>query len=238
MRQLQKDNSKIIPSQIEDKEKTVGIRMASIKFGVTVMFAMLTCLMVATQKVSGTIIAYSTFDSDADGWLFDPTDTSWEASGGNPGGYIRYDNNLGSSAQISAPEKFLGNWSDLNETGTITYEAKIFSTGSIYKIGHYGLMIKGPGGEANWTGPEPNPSAEWLTLFVPIQEQDQRWTVISGSWDAILSEVTEFKIWTAYYNNWGPFEITGIDNVCLVPEPSILCLLGLGSLLLRRRKNV
>lgn len=155
--------------------------------------------------------------------------------GGYPGGYMHYDNNLGGTSGTYAPEKFLGDWSSLNEVSTITYEANIFTTGSVYLIGHYEVYLSGPGGDATWTGPEPDPSTLWLSLSVPIAESE--WSVTSESWESLLGDVTSFGIDTAYYNNWGPFEITGIDNVVLVPELTTLLLLGLGSSALRKKRR-
>ena len=184
----------------------------------------------------------STFDTDADGWSWSSADNaafSWKSTGGNPGGYIHYDNNKPhSSARIYAPASFLGDWLGTGVTN-LTYEAKIFSTGSVYKTGHYAVYIEGPGGTATWVGPPPNPAAGWLSLNVHISESS--WTVTTGSWDTLLADVTYLKIATAYYNNWGPFEITGIDNVSLIPAPGAIILGGIGIGLvnwLRKRKTI
>jgi hypothetical protein len=156
----------------------------------------------------------STFDSDSEGWILINEGHSWQGSGGNPGGYIRYDDNLDNDvgSAILAPDKFLGNWTDMGVT-ELAYESRIFDTGYVYLIGAHGVTIKGPGGYAYRSGPVPDPSAGWRSLHVSITESE--WTVTSGSWDAILNNVTELAIAMEYYNNWGPFEITGIDNVTL-----------------------
>ena len=184
------------------------------------------------------IPATSTFDTDADGWVFG-VDHSWRSSGGNPGGYIHYIDAYAISATY-APAKFLGDWLGTGVTN-LTYEAKIFSTGSVYKIGTYKVRIEGPGGAANWVGPPPNPAAGWLTLTVPISESN--WIVTSGSWDALLADVTQLVIPTAYYNNYMPQEITGLDNVSLhvIPAPGAILLgsIGVGFVgWLRRRRTL
>jgi hypothetical protein len=180
-----------------------------------------------------TLPASSTFDTDSEGWTLLSAGHSWEAIGGNPGGYIRYNNNIsGLNPQISAPEEFLGNWAAAG-VSLLTYDVRIFSTGSVARVNNLKVYLSGPGGDASWSGPNPpNPSAGWVSYDVPISESE--WLVNSGSWNAILNDVTELKIGTAYYTNWGPFEITGIDNVSLkavpVPAPGAMLLgtLGLG----------
>lgn len=181
---------------------------------ILVLFACLACI---TQKAQADIIAASTFDTDADGWTLLSVGHSWESTGGNPDGYIRYDDNKGGINSILAPEKFLGDWATMGVTNLV-YEAKIFYKGSVYKIGTYGMLISGPGGSARWHGPPPDPSAGWLSLDAPAIESE--WVIKSGSWDALLADVTELRIYMEYYNNWGPFEITGIDNVQLFGEPA------------------
>jgi len=181
-------------------------------------------------------LAISTFDYDSDGWTFG-ADHSWRSSGGNPGGYIHYIDTV-YYPWIIAPSKFLGDWAAMG-TMSLTYEAKVFSTGSVYKVGNYQVRIDGPGGTAHWVGPPPNPAAGWLSLNVPISESD--WTVTSGSWGALLVDVTQLEIATAYYNNFMPQEITGIDNVSLnvipVPGAVLLGILGLSVAGVKLRKH-
>jgi len=181
---------------------------------ILVLFACLACI---TQKVHGDIIAASTFDTDADGWTLTSVGHSWESTGGNPDGYIRYDDNKGGTNYILAPEKFLGNWAAMGVTNLI-YEVKIFYTGSVYIVGTYWMVIEGPGGSARWYGPPPDPAAGWLSLDVPVIEGE--WVILSGSWDALLADITELRVAMEFYNNWGPFEITGIDNFQLFGEPA------------------
>jgi|LGOV01.1.fsa_nt_gb hypothetical protein len=195
--------------------------------------------------VDAAIIASSDFDIGTEGWSWLTADPgiSWQNSGGNPDGYMKFDNNIpygsGATASIYAPSKFLGNWSALGVTG-FSYEAKIFTTGNYIKTGNYHAYISGPGGEYRWNGPSPNPSAGWLLLDVPLIETD--WTLVSGNWDDTIANITEFRIGMAYYTNTTLFEITGIDNVNLnaVPIPASVWLLGGGLIGLggiRRKKK-
>jgi len=81
-----------------------------------------------TIPLSATVIAYSTFDNNDEGWMNgeftaitgSPTAVNWLASGGNPGGHIQvYDNYPWNS--FYAPAKFLGNQSAAY-LGTLTFD--------------------------------------------------------------------------------------------------------------------
>lgn len=182
-----------------------------------------TVLLALANHAQAATVASSDFSSGADGWDWNAPNPSmsWQADGGNPGGYIRYDNNQGGDFAIHAPSSYLGDWGTL-EINELTYQVNIFTTGSVARIGNLQATISGPGGEARWLGPQPDPSTPWKDISVPIS--DTSWTVDSGTWEDITSNVTDLTIFMAYYTNTGPFEITGIDNVALnaVPIPAAL----------------
>jgi len=192
-----------------------------------------------TTPAVATTIASSDFDSSNQGWTWLSADPgiSWRNTGGNPDGYMRYDNNVpygaGSTSAIYAPPTYLGNWSALGVTD-VSYEANVFTTGSVASVGDYTVMISGPGGKYRWLGPLAVSSVSWLPLEAALVESD--WAAMSGDWDSLLENVTELSIEMAYYTNYSPFEITGIDNVRLnaspVPEPATLGLLAIGFLTL------
>lgn len=161
----------------------------------------------------------STFDANLGGWTGHPSEVSWVSTGGNPDGFARWQDAVSASPPLTAPNEFLGNWSSLDGVGFISYDQKIFSTGSFTSRGSFKVGISGPGGSATWYGPQaPNscpgqPGCGWTTYFVPIIESE--WTLTSGSWSALLSEVNGLVIHPELYSNILGTETQGIDNVRL-----------------------
>jgi hypothetical protein len=194
------------------------------------LFALAVGLLAATNANAVT----STFDADLDGWTsVHPTELSWNSSGGNPGGYARFVDGFSTGGMIFAPAKFLGDWSGLDETGSITFDQKVFRTGNYSSRGNRFVSISGPGGEADWLGDsapascQSNPACDWTGFVVPLNEAS--WTVSSGSWSALLTDVTAFGIQLELYTTTlPPADIEGLDNVQLVPEPSTALLFASG----------
>lgn len=178
--------------------------------------------------VSAAPPASSTFDTNIDGWTANTPDTSWASTDGNPGGYLRFVDNTAGLALVEAPSKFLGDWSALNGVGSITYDHKIFDTGSIINFGPYGARVFGPGGAASWNGATPTGPTGWVTQTVALNAAN--WTVTSGTWNGLLSNVTDFQIVIELVGNPTlPGDITGLDNVAVViPEPETYAMLALG----------
>lgn len=181
-----------------------------------------------------TVPVSSTFDADLDGWTpLVPSETSFGSPDGNPGGYVRIDDATGTSGQILAPAKFLGDWSALDAVGKITFDHKLFSTGFIGSDGivDYEINISGTGNSARWTQAAPSGATDWVTLMAPILESE--W-LVTGSWADLLASVSEFRVRIELVDNDNSTDrdIAGVDNVFLtgvtVPEPTTLALLALG----------
>lgn len=173
------------------------------------------------SRSSASIIACAGFDQGLVGWGSNtPAQISWGATGGNPGGYARFEDASGDATFIIAPSNFLGDWTNV---GVLTYDHRVIDPGdnAVFDDLHQ-VDISGPGGAASWFGStSPGPTG-WLTISVPIKES--LWTITSGSWADLLPNVTFLDNRIELVTNKGGSkpEISGIDNVCLstVPEPS------------------
>ncbi len=190
--------------------------------------------------------AYSDFDSGLDGWTFSqPLDFTWVDLGSNLGGYVlfedhHYDPPATQSGYAYAPAKFLGDWSNLDGVGFISFDYRIFDLGSMEDIDpilRYEINISGPDGYATWWGgihPE-EVDTDWITvtawLNVGLWEFDYEG---GGSWSELLDQVDELEIRIEYVRNDSADHTlrdeAGFDNVRVeaIPIPSAVWLLGSG----------
>lgn len=177
--------------------------------------------------------AESTFDTGMEGWTVNPSggpgtaSFTWMASGGNPGGYGRYyENRVGNDVAV-APAAFLGDWSALDGVGKISYDMRLHSHGG-GPIDYPEFVIAGPGGSARVdVGPWGGPGYSWATYSAPISASS--WTLLSGTWDGLLSDVTSFTIDMDLRSG---IEYWNVDNVAItyIPAPgaALLGAMGLG----------
>ena len=144
------------------------------------------------------------FHDNLDGWTIEGDGTAtWKPCSG---GYMKvYD--VGEIVQILAvaPKKFRGNWSNFYK---ISISLKRESPTNPDQSPWY--YISGPGGSAQYHGSE-TPGGSWMTCQVLLQES--YWTVTSGYWYDLISNVASFKI-DVEMDDIGEEEI-GVDNVIL-----------------------
>ncbi|MFW6032168.1 MAG: hypothetical protein ACOCTI_02180 [Phycisphaeraceae bacterium] len=176
----------------------------------------------------------STFDDDADGWtVINDATTYHEASGGNPGGYLRYhDHATGITFRAGAPDKFLG---DLGayDGGTLSFDARLEYGSGRYLSGFGETTFRSSAGDVTLDLAPDDPVDQWQTWSAPLTAS--AWGVSEAQWDSVLADVTGLEIrLEAIYGN----EDVGLDNVALVPEPATAMLLtGLALPLLWRRRR-
>ncbi|MBK7949105.1 MAG: hypothetical protein IPK00_10275 [Deltaproteobacteria bacterium] len=134
---------------------------------------------------------------------------AWVATGGNPGGYLQFQDSDPDASFVSAPQAFLGDWSELDRLGSIAFDHIILaSSGSPvpYRI----RLESGAGDEAHWESASPAATGTWTHVQADLIEED--WQIVHGSWASLLSNVTEFRIGIELVIGG---ETTGIDNIRL-----------------------
>ena len=182
----------------------------------------------------------STFDTGYNGWNPAFFGWSWQADGGNPGGYVQFtETGIPPYVFMVAPGTFHGNWSALDGVGALRYDFRLFAgtpddTAGIQVTGGFGT-----GGSMFWRQPATAGTLGWETVVAPLTEGS--WQITAGTWAGILADVTDVQLFPDYYDHFG--ETTGVDNFELVPEPSgaamvaaTLAVLGCARLWHRRRE--
>ena len=161
----------------------------------------------------------STFDTDLDGWhKTGCSDLQWSSTDGNPGGCLVVDDDGEQDRNYAvAPHKFLGDWSHFNSPQTLSFDIKYDLHEGYYSPGPFLIRIGGPGGVATVANPS-FPENQWKTIVVTVDpDAPVGWTLVSGSWHDLLSNVTSLRINAEFV--FGR-EHVYIDNVELSDYPS------------------
>jgi len=167
-------------------------------------------------------IASSLFKTGLDKWKSNtPAEIAWASSGGNPDGYVQFTDATSAGTYIDAPTTYHGSYAALNGAGYITYQHQIFSETGVTAYSPYEVRLSGPGGAAKFDGTTPNSATSgWVTVVAPLVSGD--WTVTSGTWSALLANVTDLQIDIELVTNQtipGDTDIEGIDNIALISKP-------------------
>jgi hypothetical protein len=180
----------------------------------------LSCGLGAARPASGLTIQ-SSFDAGLEGWTAAAVALSWQSAGGNPGGYLRGDDQANTSYLI-APAAFLGDLSSF-DGGSMAFDH--------IAIDLDGFPIAGAGGEVTiFSGAESatadllTPSPIWQTGSVLLTAA--AWGVSQTTWTGILANVTGIHIVIDSTLGVGT---DGFDNFTMVtPEPATALLIGVG----------
>ena len=154
---------------------------------------------------------YDDFTASGTGdWTFQNTGgASNPGSGGNGGGYVKVSDGSGHSYAF-APSRFLGDWTPLDGNGYVTIDIRVVSAGSAWLEFTDFIRITGPGGAAHVsidTTDVPGDRRTWKTFKFPIEPAT--WTLDEGTWEDLLSWVSELRIDVEYYDGT---ESIGFDN--------------------------
>jgi hypothetical protein len=190
-------------------------------------FAAMLCLSGAACAKSDAVIAQTTFDSDLGGWTTNTTpDVAWSAKGGNPGGEALFtDITSGVGTVLLAPTTFLSpavNYAKLDGKAYISYQHLMVKETDILAVGNYSLTLSGPGGAATFTGAQAivlDKKNQWTTIAVPLLQAD--WTITSGTWSALLANVTSLQVPMELVSNGSSNEDQeAVDNIMIVSHPA------------------
>jgi len=180
------------------------------------------CVLLWLAAVTGVVCAdaiISDFeDGTMQGWVAigDVAGVTNPGTGGNPGGFLRMvDEAIGKVCWVLAPAVYHGNWHGM--TALSADLTQVSFSGSQFCTVQF--VVSGPGGQYSYTFGERPPLGAWRTYGVSLVES--LWTRNSGSWDALLDNVTDLKITLEFITG---AETNGLDNVALTgdcPETTI-----------------
>jgi hypothetical protein len=190
-------------------------------------------LLYAAPRRTTAAEALSTFDTGYDGWTaisLQPSGGSgwsWQPEGGHGGGFVQFRDNLSAPLFnfVTSPASFHGDWSALDGAGELRYDFRL--TGDASGIRRDYVLVRGRASgvmafEQGRTGANGD---GWETISLPLTKGE--WTIVSGSWEGIMSDVGSIEIYPLY-NGRDYGRVLAIDNIMLVPEPRTWALLGAG----------
>lgn len=183
----------------------------------------------------------NSFDSDAEGWTSSGGSLTWQANGGNSGGYISMSDTNTAFMQAVSGSSFLGDLS-VFDGGTFSFDAIQTARGASGSyLGGFGIVrLSGGGITATLDVFTVNPTDVWQTASVVFDAAT--WGLSETAWDTLLSNVTDFRIETESWNNVS--ETVGLDNIRLssiapipVPAAGLLLLSALATIVVARRRR-
>jgi hypothetical protein len=171
-------------------------------------------ILCAMPAVALDLPAESRFDAGLDGWtLTESGMLTWEPDGGWSGGFALFEDQGVGTGRMLAPAAYLGDWRALDGAGVLSWYHRIVRYGGVYQVVPPTVRLTGPGGVATWTA-SIIPDSSWTYVAAPIAAQG--WRLDSGSWDALLANVTELAIQMELVDNSVlPLDLDGVDNVRL-----------------------
>ena len=137
---------------------------------------------------------------------------------GNPGDCLKvHDYATGSMNYAIAPLKFTGDWSSATSTDSLYFDLKVVTSISTYCSDKWVFEISGPGGKAQFTPPDPDPSLNVWTSY-SAKFDSLQWAIIEGNWIDILADIDLFRIRAEYISG---DEYVLLDNILLSITPII-----------------
>jgi len=190
------------------------------------------------------VAAQSKFHRNADGWGSTPNwDARHRADNGYTPGFMKLEDRFDGTTFLKAPASYHGDYRRLSRTtgpacsatfrpghcdGMLVFYHRILRKQFGAEFDPYSVILSGPGGSATWKGEVPERPTVWRRIKVPIRKN--HWVVTSGTWEALIAEVTDLQIQIELASNdvvEGHFpDHEGVDDVRLLygtEEPRVFC---------------
>ena len=138
----------------------------------------------------------------------------YEPLGGNPadGGYARVQDAAPDASYVAAPSSYLGNWTALENKGSIVFDHQMLAFDG-QTVNFIIRLESSTGDEARWYSPAPAVAGGWKLIEANLVKSE--WSIISGTWNSLLQNVSEFRISIEVVIG---LESTGIDNIAFFPN--------------------
>jgi hypothetical protein len=169
---------------------------------------------------------YSGFASSTEGWTTEgATAPVFSATGGNPGGFIKANDNAGTWWKFVSPNSWDGDWSAY-ANGVIQFDLNPLNNNA-NQYEHYIEIWSGT--DYMWWATGVNPLKGVWTHF-QVNLTDAGFTEVGATFAEILQNVTALKILGDLVNGTGTMDTTGLDNVRVdpIPLPGAVWFLGSG----------
>jgi len=161
-------------------------------------------------------IIISNFDIDADGWTANGGPIYYHSSGGNPDGFIEFEDDQDGKGVFIAPSKFIGNLTAYDQ-GSINFDLKNTYDNGQDSLWGYGIVkITSSNSYAEKNVVPLGYYSEWTSFT--IQMNAVEWGLTESGWDSLLADVTEISI--QMDAQWNYYDKSGLDNFAINPYSS------------------
>jgi hypothetical protein len=197
-------NNKVLAAEYENQKKEVKMK----KISSTLLMFLLSMPLLWPQE-----IIKSTFDTDDDGWHVEGGAMYYHDQGGNPDGFIEFEDNQDGAGVFVAPGKFLGDLTGYKK-GTIKFDlVNTHNNGqdSLYNYGN--VTITSSFNSASKNVVPLHYITDWTTYSIPLTAEE--WGLPQSAWDSLMADVTELKLQADA--QWNYYDRVGMDNFSIIP---------------------
>ena len=174
-----------------------------------------TLLLAAAAAAQEPIV--STFVGDDEGWAASGGTLSYQASAGNPGGYVEFEDLETGLGFVVAPSAFLGDLSAY-DGGSLKFDLKNTLDNGEVMLEAFGWVSIESGAIAIDLDVTPRAFLEdWTTVTVPLTAD--AWEQLPEDWALLLANVTAIRIYIDAQDGTG--DRVGVDNCRMAPAGTV-----------------